>query len=143
MLYFHRRPGLIDIITSFPILIIMIWMKVTGNVSSWIVKLPAFRIYILLPLGGVLLHRTSRDSFIPHVAAPRNSSNSQRVCGSSHLFTPQIIHFIPLLLMYSPPRPIFSHTALFQTLEHSEWAAQGLELDMITSLSTPPFLPIS
>lgn len=122
----------------------MIWMKVTGNVSSWIVKLPAFRIYILLPLRGVRLHRTSRDSFIPHVAAPRNSSNSQRVCGSSHLFAPQIIHFIPLLLMYSLLRsPFFSHSALFQTLEHSEWAAQGLELDMITSLSTPPFPPIS
>ena len=133
---------MIDIITSFPILIIMIWMKVTGNVSSWIVKLPAFRIYILLPLPGVLLHRTSRDSFIPHVAAPRNSSDSQRVRGSSHLFTPQIIHFIPLLLMYSLLRPLlFSHSALFQTLEHSEWAAQGLELDMITSLSAPHFPP--
>lgn len=110
-IYLHRRPGLIDIITSFPILIIMIWMKVTGNVSSWIVKLPAFRIYILLPFHRVLLHSTSRDSFIPHVATPRNPSNSQRVCGSSHLLTPQIIHSIPLFLMYHTLSPtLFSHS---------------------------------
>lgn len=108
----------------------------TGNVSSWIVKLPAFRIYILLPFHRVLLHSTSRDSFIPHVATPRNPSNSQRVCGSSHLLTPQIIHSIPLFLMYHTLfHTLFSLTALFQTLEYSEWAAQGLELDMITSLS--------
>ena len=41
------RPGLIDIVTSFPVLIIMIVMKKTDHVAAWIVKLPAFRIYIL------------------------------------------------------------------------------------------------
>lgn len=44
------RPGLLDIITSFPVLIIMVYMKLTDSVASWIVKLPAFRIYILLYL---------------------------------------------------------------------------------------------
>ena len=44
---FHRRPGLIDIVTSFPVLIIMIYMKMTDSVASWIIKLPTFRIYIL------------------------------------------------------------------------------------------------
>lgn len=37
---------------------------------------------------------------------------------------------------------LFSLTALFQTLEYSEWAAQGLELDMITSLSHSIFPPL-
>lgn len=33
--------------TSFPVLIIMIIMKKTDHIAAWIVKLPAFRIYIL------------------------------------------------------------------------------------------------
>lgn len=45
--WISTRPGLIDIITSFPVLIIMIVMKKTDHVAAWIVKLPAFRIYIL------------------------------------------------------------------------------------------------
>lgn len=47
---FMFRPGLLDIMTSFPVLIIMLYMKLTDSVASWIVKLPAFRIYILLYL---------------------------------------------------------------------------------------------
>ena len=140
LLCFHSRPGLIDIITSFPILIIMIWMKLTGNVSSWIVKLPAFRIYILPPIQRCASpNGTSCDSFVPHVAAARNSPNSQRFRRSSHLSPPQILHSLPLLLMYRSPA-LLSRAALFQTLEHSEWAAQGLKLDMITSLSPAFFL---
>ncbi|KAK8802785.1 hypothetical protein WA171_006457 [Blastocystis sp. BT1] len=45
--YLSHRPGLIDVMTSFPVLIIMIIMKKTDHIAAWIVKLPAFRIYIL------------------------------------------------------------------------------------------------
>ncbi|KNB44156.1 hypothetical protein JH06_1885 [Blastocystis sp. subtype 4] len=45
--FLFSEPGLIDVMTSFPVLIIMIIMKKTDHIAAWIVKLPAFRIYIL------------------------------------------------------------------------------------------------
>ena len=62
------RPGLIDVITSFPVLIIMIVMKKTDHVAAWIVKLPAFRIYILRS-RVVLPSPTSPHPSSPHVPA--------------------------------------------------------------------------
>ena len=69
------RPGLIDIVTSFPVLIIMIYMKLTQSVAGWIVKLPAFRIYILR-FKDELLNATPLDSFAPYVSKAGDSSFS-------------------------------------------------------------------
>ena len=44
---FMHRPGFIEVASSFPVLIVMIYMKLNDNVAAWIIKLPIFRIYIL------------------------------------------------------------------------------------------------
>ena len=94
------RPGLIDVITSFPILIIMIYMKLTDSVASWIVKLPAFRIYIHPFLSDCFFDSSSCDSIISHVAKTWDSPHPQCLCWSSHVPSFKVYHSFPLFLLF-------------------------------------------
>ena len=127
------RPGFLDVITSFPVLIIMIYMKITDSVASWIVKLPAFRIYILCRLVVSVLHSTPFNSSVSYVSATGDFAHSKCIQGPIDVFHLKIMCcFTFLLLFHSASNSL--HVALFQQFEFNEWKPRGVHLDMITCL---------